>query len=457
MSKNNKGKKFIFFADVPPNFSGKSLDAYVACGFDTYLMTEDHICYEDNPKGYCGTLNLLKEKGLKVLMRGYNDGREIPDYFKKFEGMDFHDYDNIIGLYMVDEPFIGDMTALKEHCIPLYQPYNDLLWHINLLPSYTPKGALMPTDEEGTPDRETFWKIETSSTGEATSAEVEGIAPFEYYINEYIETVLKNVDGPKDICFDHYPLFEKDSVYYISDTWLYDLYVVASAAKEHGVRLGSCVQAFSCPGWRILKSQDEIRFQLYTQLAFGVNIFEFFYYCPLASIPEGTPLFVDGKMTEVYDYCKSAIAEIKKLDAVYEKFEWQGIYLQQGKDMVDSANYVHIENGSCSEFGVKWKYNKNPAFEKIGKKALSELQMITVKNRKDIVIGEFKNNSGEYGYMIVNFADPALLKNNTIEIEVKDKKRITLINKGMTFHFVENQIIFDLQPGDGAFVIISES
>ncbi len=298
-------KEFIFFADLPPKITLECLREYADCGFNVYLMTEDHICYEADKANYLKHLNLIAESGLKIMMRGYNDGKSVPDYFKKFEDFDFHSCESIMGFYMVDEPFVGDMGAFKEHCIPLYQPYHDLFWHINLLPSYTPKGALQQSDDTDTPDRETFWKIDTSGNGKVLQNNEENISAFEHYINEYVEKVLKYVEGPKDICFDHYPLFEKESVYYLSDTWLYDLYVVATAAKENGARVGSCVQAFSEPGWRILHSADEIRFQLYTQLAFGVSIFEFFYYCPLPSIPQGIPLCVDGKTTDVYGYCKT--------------------------------------------------------------------------------------------------------------------------------------------------------
>ena len=450
-------EKFIIFADVPPDLNAEALRKYAECGFTAYLMTEDHIRYEDDPSLYLKILGDFGEYGLSVIMRGYNDGKAVPDYFGKFRDVDFRNYKNVIGFYMVDEPFVGDMDKLKEHCVPLYEPYKDLLWHINLLPSYTPEGALRITEEGDTPDRETFWKIDASpekaGKGALYNTHAE-ISPFEHYVNEYTKKVLKYVNGPKDICFDHYPLFEKEGTYYVSDTWLSDFCVAAEAAKKHGARLGACVQAFSEPGWRILKTPAEIFFQLFTGLSFGVNIFEFFYYCPLSSIPRATPLWAEGKATYVYDFCKTAIEEIKRYEEATRGFKWQGIYFKQGKLKDRSMNFVHIENGSCSRFGVDWEGGINPAFVKIPR-ALKALEKITLESERDIIAGEFINAEGAYAYMIVNFTEPAAGYVNTVKITAKGDSIITsLIEKGETAEIFSPRTEVKLNGGDGAFLTV---
>ena len=230
-----KTKTFIFFADIPPYPDKEQFTLYKNCGFNTYLFTEDHIAYQNDKELYKDKIRLAKSLGLDVWIRGYNDNTNNPTYFDKFEDFDLHEFDNITGIYFVDEPVVAHLDSFESICVPFFnEKYSDLFWHINLLPSYTHSGSLCPNN-------------------------VTDIPPFEYYINKYASIVDK-VNGNKDISIDHYPLFSKNGKDYVSDTWLYDMTIVSNKAKSIGAKITNCVQAFSDPGWRTLSCQNEMDF-----------------------------------------------------------------------------------------------------------------------------------------------------------------------------------------------------
>ena len=94
-------------------------------------------------------------------------------------------------------------------------------------------------------------------------------------------------------------------------------------AKELNCDFNVCIQSFD-GGYRLPESSTDIKFQMYTSMAFGANMFEFFCYCSNNAL-KFNALLTNLQPTDLYYYVKEAIAEISAIDHIYLSFDWQGI------------------------------------------------------------------------------------------------------------------------------------
>ena len=312
-----------------------------------------------------------------------------------------HEFDNITGIYFVDEPVVAHLDSFESICVPFFnEKYSDLFWHINLLPSYTHSNSLCPS-------------------------EITDIPPFEFYINKYASIVDK-VNGNKDISIDHYPLFSKNGKDYVSDTWLYDMTIVSNKAKSIGAKITNCVQSFSDPGWRIFSCQKEMDFLLSTQLAFGTTIFEFFLYSRLN--PDWIPMVDKNKPTYVYKIGKKGIKKVSKYDKYFNSLSWQGIHCVNGYSKKETVNHLHITDGLISNLDIPWT-DTNPAFKLIEDKCV-ELNDITVKSNYDALVGVFTGDDNTKSYFITPYTEPKENYINEITVKTKNAAIIKVIKNG---------------------------
>jgi hypothetical protein len=431
-----QGKAFLIFADVPPDPDEKGLALYRAAGFDTYLFTEDHICIDDGREAYAAAIRRTEKAGLNAMLRGLNDGNAEPLYYdKKFAGFDLGAFSNLTSFYAVDEPVAGHYDGLARCCVPFANRYPDKLWHINLFPSYAHGSLGTRDDERGT--------------------------AYENYVRLYAEKVLSRVKGPKTVGFDHYPLFGKGGRYYLSDTWLSDLMICALTARENGCRLSACVQAFSDweDGWRRLTGPDEIRFQMYTDLAFGADMFEFFLYLPLAGLYGSVPMVKGGEPTPVYGWAQTAIAEIRALEKDYFGLEWLGAATVAGGENrpdLPSAEYLHCEWNGTLSLGSEKRDGRNPAFAAIADKTIDVTRVVPglsgIRAGRDLLIGAFRRVEGGGALLLVNFADPALRLPCAVELRTERVVECLLRGERRRLASERGAIRLTLNPGDGALV-----
>lgn len=425
MSKKNSNS-FIFFADVPPFPDTEQLTLYKNCGFNTYLFTEDHIVYENNKNDYRNKLKLMDSLGLNVWIRGYNDNKSHPDYFDKFDDLDFHEHKNVTGFYFVDEPVIDNLSGFEKLCVPFFnEKYNDLFWHINLLPSYTQDRSL------ATPD-----VIEKT--------------PFEHYIETYASIITK-VNGQKDISIDHYPLFSKNGKDYVSDTWLFDMLIVSNNAKAVGAKIANCVQAFSDVGWRVFSTVKEMKFLMNVQLAFGTTIFEFFLYNRLKGNTDWLPLVDNDKPTFVYEISKQSIDYVSKYAKYFKDLSWQGINCINGNQKEESLNFLHITDGLISQTDIPWS-NTNPSFNLIKDKSMG-LDGISITSNYDALAGIFTTSDNSTSYFITPYTEPKKNYVNNITVDSARKEIIEVIVNGRKKPiFNKHNLKLKLKSGESALI-----
>ncbi len=411
VKKYEDNKKIVMMADLPPSPDEYNMKLYKEAGFNTYIMTEDWTPIKNgNSTDYFAAVEYVGSQGLDVFIRGY-DGSSCPGYFEeKFSGKNFLDYEPIKGIYLIDEPTANKFDDIKNVYVPWYnENYSqDLYWHLNLLPSY-------------------------SSTFGLTAEEMASGEPvYEIYMNKYVEEILKNVQGAKDISLDHYPLRTGREGNYLSNMWLYDLMIAGQIAKAQNCDFNVCIQSFD-GGYRLPESATDIKFQMYTSMAFGANMFEFFCYCSNTAL-KFNALLTNLQPTDLYYYVKEAIAEIASFDHVFLSFDWQGTMAINGKNNATS----------------------NSAFDVITDKTLKEASGIkSVSALEDCLIGSFKDADGNDGYLIVNYGEPTEGKKNTVSLEFEKAAGVAVYRYGIetVYGIASNKTDLELDAGEGVFLI----
>ena len=404
-----KSNTIKFFADLPPRPDEAHLKLYKEAGFNYYILTEDY--YSAVSQEYFDAISICEKMGLGVIIRGY-DGAAFPTYFNQFEGKDLNQYSGIKGFYMIDEPHAGLFDDIRKIYVKWRnEKYPQKFWHINLFPSYA-----------------TAEQLQTAASATKTA--------YEQYIDEYVDKVLAEVVGNKTIGFDHYPLIEKpEEGRYVSKTWLYDLIVVGQAAQRAKCEYSVCIQSFTDNGgWREIISTNDIRFQVYTSMAFGANAFEFFTYCTSAGL-KFDAMVTNDVPTDVYYFVKEVIAELKLFERDYLAFSWNGATTYKGKN-----------SQSIPE-----------AFEKIESKTLQKLADISsVESAEDLIIGQFENDKKQNGYIVVSYYDPSVSKSNDVRLTFAAQDEITVYKAGKKSRIKlnKNTLKITLDAGEGLFIVV---
>lgn len=338
----------------------------------------------------------------------------FPNYFAKFDkaGVDFYDMPAIKGFYFIDEPGATLFDDMKDTYVKWFnEKYPDLLWHVNMLPSYA------------TPDL-----IEVENTG--------GDKPiFEEYIERYAEEVIKHVTGnKKDIGVDHYPLMKSGYNTYVSTEYLYDLMVVSQVAHDYGVDFASCIQAAGWGPYRVPDKAEDIRFQVYTNLALGARRLEFYPY-NTSGYDGYTGMYAFGSPSATYDAVQEVLLEVTKFDYLFGHFNWEGLKTITGKKQIEDVDM---------------------GFDLIQDRVLSSLKGIkSASSTYDSIIGQFEDKDGNKAYMLVNYTDPAHGHLNKIDLEFNNAKGVVMYREGieMVLTTTNNKLSVPLEPGEGVFII----
>ena len=398
-------KSIISFADFPPNPTKDALELYKSCGFNTYPLIYWYAGYDpvtgEGADSFVQAIADCKDVGLDVIVQ--YGGADV-------DAFDFNQYDNVLGFLIEDEPSAKNFSKLYEEKVTwINKKYPNLFFYVNLLPSYA------TADQLGTKP-------------------ANGKSGYEVYVDEYVNQIHSKVEGKKTFGMDHYPLQTRQKQNYISDMYLYDIMTIAQAShKSNSDHLSFCIQSYTDRGTtRAIRSSADISFQLYTTMAFGADIFEFFAYMSNSLYD----MMIDGNgTTRVWDSVHDALKEIDRFDQVYMNFEWEGVQTFVGSK--NSEEYVASH------------------FELIKKNEIALDGIKSVTATQDTVIGQFKDEYGNKGYMIVNYTEPTDGKYDKVSLQFKDTEKVAYYKKGM-----ENKVVLtgdtldlSLAPGDGIFVI----
>lgn len=405
---------------------------YKAAGF-TYLIAEQDAAYgSDNLATY---MRLAKDNDLGVVlldnyMTSLLRAEEVPTDTSVIEArtaeMKATYGDTFRGWMLADEPSILNLKNYTQiaSAIRKVNPTNFLMT------AFLPLHASVTSH---TTDEDILSKL---ASGESLTLKEKNVAYMEY-VNSYGKLF-------GEFNYDLYPLQGGTTV---RGDWLRNLSLVAQGGKENRYLTGITLQSHGymktdndgnpAEIYRAPTAEDDIGFQAYTALAYGIKKLNYYTYWghylqgstgymsqTMVQYPEG-----DGTQsvtTPIYEAVRMVNSEIKKFDHVLMNYAWEGtITLGNANDYSESA-YTNNRVTSCS-----------------------------ATENTSVVIGCMRDAIGYDGYLIANASNPANDITTEVTVRFKDATRAVVYIDGEQTIVTLNGGTYTVAvpSGEGIFVI----
>lgn len=198
----------------------------------------------------------------------------------------FKNHPALAGYFLRDEPNKNDFKALGKWARKIQSIDNRHFCYLNLFPNYAPKEAL-------------------------------GVETYKEYVQQFIDEVPLPI-----LSFDHYPIIsDANGNRSIRDDWYENLEIISEESRKANKPFWAFALTVA-HGVYPLPTIEEIRLQVFSNLAYGAQGIQYFtYWTP--SRNEGfdfhhAPIdFESRKRTEIYDYITQVNSEIKSLSPVF--------------------------------------------------------------------------------------------------------------------------------------------
>ncbi len=403
-------QQIITVADMPPSpFIAEDVQLYKDLGFTHWILTEDHTPMINEGtlhNDYKKAIEILTEEGFEVWIRNMQND---PQYFQITENKsgsnygyqytleprditdDFSQYPAVTGFYMMDEPF--QVTKTDD---PTTEDREDLHPAIDQL------DTLIEWKNTYYPDA--FWHV--NHVGSSSWDHYPQGTTYADFIDAYVENVIKKLEGSggKSICMDNYPLPDGGGV--IKEGFLHDVLVLAHATKNYNdsvsedqqATMGICLQTFRDVKLKLrdITSSSDVTMQMYTGMACGAQLFEYFCYRSIDDIGLFGVIDMSGQ-PRIYDYIMEANERAIPFQKVVCAFDWYGTTVNHGSQSGPENIFEVVNTMVTDETGVLTK----------------------VESRYDTVVGCFKKDQQD-GYMVVNYTAPDLNQTNMVTLTFSD-------------------------------------
>ena len=342
---------------------------------------------------------------------------------------DFSNHEGFAGFFAWDEPkpTTAAMNAVAEYADWYIQTYgaseSDSPFMVNLLPSYS------------------YFK-----DGDYTS--------YADYIKAYCDIVLSKFTDGKYLSVDTYPIKSDGSM---RDTFLYDLAVLKAYAVERDAVMHAVLQGCgfedSSNGTTYNKAptEEQLRLQLYTALAFGADSISWWSYYPLNVVTNGA-LNADGSTTEVYDDIKTVNNELATFSSLYKNYDWKGV-------IMSSPDSGFFGIGADAQYKAYKKVKDEGLFSNYLLSASNTSSFTSIEGSgSNHIVSVMQDDNGNEAFVAVNYA------------AVGDKQTLNLTFKGALGQYAiykngEMQTVaigtdgytLTLAPGEGAFIVEANS
>ncbi len=335
------------------------------------------------------------------------------------------------GILLTDEPSIHVAGKMEEAiaCIRECSPDMDIF--VAMLPAY---GVIQDFDASCT--QETYKNVDVSYERK------------EHCYKEYVKRYGQMVG---EFSFDHYAFLGNENEK-LCPVFYRNLEVVAQLGKENGFPISITLQAFRMDagyepetgkGKEVfrLPTYEDMRYQLYSSLAFGVKRIGYFTFWqhynegsreafPTAMIVYDEAEEKGYRKTSIYDDVKKVNDQILQFDHVFLRYEWKGSRLVRKSD------------------------DPNMTF------AVCDYQDEVLNNvtaTRDLLIGYMENPEDErVAYWVVNAHNPYYYEWNEVEFTCKGATHIQYYRAGKEYNTALNEdgsFRIRLGAGEGIFVI----
>lgn len=355
---------------APYEISRESYETYRGCGMNTLLLVNHSASPRTSENQYYlgsaatkRALDICAEMELDVILN-YGDYLSALMGFT-FSETPFSDYDIygeyahlIKAVHIADEPgkekmaIYGDDTLTSD----FQSVYPEQKYFINLLPTY------------------------------AASSQT-GFSDYGDYLDCYAEEILTDFSQNRLVSVDFYP-FRADEP--MRTDWLYCYDLIARLAKEYGAEVNYYIQSAAGKEFRAVLTEAEIRMQAYMALCFSGSWIS--YYCYSNPLEGDGPMYdmclVDGEgaPTALYEAVKNVNEEISSFSDAILSFAWQEA-IGVAAEGTRGGTAVRMLGNTDDFAGCRY--------------------LRSVTSGQDAVVGRFARETGEEGYLILPWLDPA--------------------------------------------------
>ena len=443
--------KFIRLADLPPNpTNADALKHYRELGMNVCLLTEDQVKLVSDgvlSRDYQQAIQNISDAGMQIWIRNmFNDAdyfqceekkigsnygwtyemdpRNITDEFQKFPA--------VTGFYMADEAFMYrlpekvsiDWMVKENH---LFASFDQLTKLVDWKNKYYPDAFFHMNHVPGQ-----SWDHYLPRDGK--------VYDYEDFLTEYVNVILKRLKGcGRSLCLDNYPFIGEN---YLEKDYLFDLMTAAKvtraynaeAAQEDQAVFGICIQTFEAKSMfddrkRDITLPEEVTLQMYTGMALGARLFEYFCYRSYNREMFGI-LDPDGN-DRIYDIVKAAGDRVAYFEPIISQYDSVGGYMVPGSlHSYNTAAMVMAKGLFCKPFEIG------------------------VESQYDTLVGCLTRGS-EKAYMLVNYTDPVRKATSQVTLQGNGVQQLRLYKDGKeTMLQAENgRFTVTLEPGNAALVI----
>lgn len=396
----NKIPLGIFSSPLP------TLDAYKECaeaGFNFVLVDQNYAAIGST--SYKSIMEFCIQAGMKPLAMTFGTN----------DLTDFSSMDGFGGKFFFDEPSADKFATIAQY-IAQFELMNgtERIFLNNLFPYYAGTSAL-------------------------------GCNTYEEYLERYTTEVLSQLNGPKWLSVDFYPLLAKsDGSTILHKGYLYNLEATAQVMRNHRdldltVHYFVQTHGHGSGTWnpRDLQSVADIRYQYNCAMAYGVNAFSAFTYPTQAGddFKNGQGLVTnnpDGTTTKnpAYYYVQKANQELLAWDDIYLSYDYEGT----------KAVAVSARGQECVS---QLKHN------------METLSGVSVSATNDTLVGQFDKN-GAKAFMVTNFVDPSLAQSDVVTLTFSAGNTADVYINGVLIQYAltDGQLQLTLGAGEAAFVIV---
>lgn len=441
--------KFIRIADLPPDPTDlQALKHYRDMGMNVCLLTEDNVPMIRDGKvdpDYLQAMDNIHQQGMQLWIRNmFNDadyfdtpGKDGSNCGAHYHLEERHITDELSaadGFYMADEAY---MYQLPEQI--------NIEWirsDCHQYPSFDQLTRIVDWKNRHAPDAFFHMNHVPSNSWDHYMPRNGEVYDYEDFLTEYTNVILRRVKGcGRSVCLDNYPLIGKD---YLEFDYLYDLMTAAKVTRAYNASVpdsekaifGICLQTFRCKDIfkvegeareRDISCPEEVTLQMYTGMALGARMFEYFAYRSYFTQMYGI-LDPDGN-DRLYDMIKTANERADFYEPLLCRFTSDGGFLTPGTKVSHNTKaIITAHNLFCSPLDIQ------------------------VSGEYDTLVGCL-HGDGQKAYLLVNYTDPVRKCVDTVTLSGKITD-ITVWQDGKqtVLHEQDGQFTLTLPTGGCALV-----
>mgnify|MGYP005806380007 FL=1 len=412
------------FADNPNHITEEDYRGMTDCGFDRAIGLFENRTYH-----YLAGMRQAERAGMDYLVRDQfrsgslegiidhlNKGGKTTEMLLREKGdriaARFDKYSKqpaFSGILASDEPPATKFEAIRKVQDWFKERYPAKEFIVNLLPTYANAEQL-----SGIKDKEGF-----------------------DYEKEYVGEFIRIVQ-PEILSYDHYALLYDWSKHEnaLRPDYLRNLEVFAEYSKQTGKPFYNFMLTIGHLYYRTQKTYEDIAWQVYTSLAYGVKGLQTFTYWTLLSNGEAEKITTalvdrDGTKTPAWYAMQQVIREVRAFESEYMAMQWAGTMPIAGDGRGEEENFAQLKHPLKEHPSVK-----------------------SVRSDTHCVAGFFEGE-GKTAIVLANFSDPCLNRRAKVQMQL-NAQNISVYRGGKREDISLTDGCFgtELKSGEGIYIAL---